>query len=44
MEKCRGEFSLMAMTYNFTRVPNIMGVQKLREYCVGRRVDGPQTA
>ena len=44
LEKCRGEFSLMAMAYNFTRVLNILGAQRLREYCVGRRVYGPQMA
>ncbi len=44
LEKCRGEFSLMTLTYNFTRVLNILGVEKFREYCAGRRVHGPQTA
>lgn len=44
LEKCRGEFSLMAMAYNFTRVLNIMGAQRLREHCVGRRVYGLQMA
>lgn len=44
LEKCRGEFSLMTMAYNFTRVLNILGVQKLREYCAGRRTYGPQMA
>ena len=28
----------MVMAYNFTRVLNILGAQRLREYCVGRRV------
>ena len=44
LDKCRGEFSLMTMAYNFTRVLNILGVQKLRESCAGRRVYGPQMA
>jgi hypothetical protein len=33
LEKCRGEFSLMAVSYNFTRVLNIIGVQAFRDYC-----------
>ena len=44
LEKCRGEFSLMTMAYNFTRALNILGAQKLREYCAGQRVYGPQMA
>ena len=44
LEKCRGEFSLMTMVYNFTRVLNILGARRLREYCAGRRVYGPQMA
>ena len=44
LEKCRGEFSLMTMAYNFTRVLNILGAQKLKEYCAGRKVYGPQMA
>ena len=35
---------LMTMTYNFTRVLNILGAQRLREYCVGRRMYSPQMA
>jgi len=34
--KCRGEFSLMAWDYNFTRILNILGVDALRDYCVRR--------
>ena len=30
------EFSLMAMAYNFTRVLNILGVEKFREFCLRR--------
>lgn len=44
LEKCRGEFSLMTMAYNFTRALNVLGAQKLREYCAGRRTYGPQMA
>lgn len=44
LEKCRGEFSLMTMAYNFTRVLNILGGWRLREYCAGRMVYGPQMA
>ena len=36
LEKCRGEFSLMTLCYNLTRVLNILGVDKLRDYCVQR--------
>lgn len=36
LEKCRGEFSLMALGYNFTRVLNILGVDRLRDYCARR--------
>jgi hypothetical protein len=33
LKKCRGEFSLMTLCYNFIRVLNIMGVQAFRDYC-----------
>ncbi len=33
LEKCQGEFSLMALCYNFTRVLNILGVDALRDFC-----------
>jgi transposase len=36
LAKCRGEFSLMVMAYNFTRVLNILGVAALRDYCARR--------
>jgi hypothetical protein len=36
IEKCRGEFSLMIFCYNFTRVLNILGIDKFREYCAHR--------
>lgn len=44
LEKCRGEFSLMTMAYNFTRALNILGAQKLREYCASKRIYVPQMA
>ncbi len=34
LEKCRGEFSLMVLGYNFTRALNTLGVDALRDYCV----------
>lgn len=39
LEKCRGEFSLMALCYNFTRVLNILGVEAFRDYCAQRLGD-----
>jgi transposase len=36
LEKCRSEFSLMTLAYNFTCVLNILGIDKLRDYCVQR--------
>ena len=36
LEKCRGEFSLMATSYNFTRVLNILGVDEFTAYCKAR--------
>jgi hypothetical protein len=36
LEKCRGEFSLMILACNFTRVMNILGLDKLRDYCAQR--------
>jgi hypothetical protein len=40
LEKCRGEFSLMALGYNFTRVLNRLGVAVFRDYCVKRMANG----
>jgi transposase len=37
LTKCRGEFSLMVLTYNFTRVLNILGSDFLRDYCIQRQ-------
>lgn len=36
LKKCRGEFSLMVLTYNLTRVLNILGADCLRDYCAQR--------
>lgn len=35
-EKCQGEFSLMVLSYNFTRVLNLLGLEALRDYCARR--------
>jgi len=34
LERCRGEFSLMVLGYNFTRALNLLGVKLLQEYCL----------
>lgn len=36
-EKVRGEWSLMALCYNFTRVLNIIGLDRLRAHLAARR-------
>ncbi len=36
LEKCQGEFSLMVMSYNFTRVLNIIGITAFIKYCTKR--------
>ena len=36
LEKCRGEFSLMVLCYNFTRVLNTLGLEAFRDYCAQR--------
>ncbi len=36
LEKSKGEFSLMVLGYNFTRVLTILGMGTLRDYCVQR--------
>jgi len=33
LEKVRGEWSLMALAYNFTRVLNLLGPERFREIC-----------
>jgi len=43
LEKCRGEFSLMVVSYNFTRVLNILGVDTLRDYCARRSENSEKT-
>ncbi len=37
LEKCAGEFSLMVLGYNFTRVINTLGVDAFRDYCAQRQ-------
>jgi len=36
LEKCQGEFSLMVMSYNFTRVLNIIGITAFIKHCTKR--------
>jgi len=36
LEKCQGEFSLMVMSYNFTRVLNIIGIVAFIKHCTTR--------
>ena len=36
LEKCQGEFNLMAVGYNFTNVLNILGVGEFKEICEQR--------
>lgn len=33
LEKCGGEFSLMTLAYNFSRVLNILGRYFIQDYC-----------
>jgi hypothetical protein len=44
LDKCRGEFSLMVLAYNFTRVLNILGVEFLRHYCDQRTLKNVKLA
>ncbi len=37
LEKCQGEFSLMVMSYNFTRVLNIIGITEFIKHCTKRK-------
>jgi len=37
LHKCRGEFSLMVLSYNFKRVMNELGVDAFREYCARKQ-------
>lgn len=34
LERCRGEFSLMVLGYNFTRAINLLGIELLLKYCL----------
>ena len=36
-EKVRGEWSIMVLAYNFTRVLNILGVKDFMDYCANRK-------
>nr|VFK69045.1 MAG: Transposase [Candidatus Kentron sp. UNK]VFK73784.1 MAG: Transposase [Candidatus Kentron sp. UNK] len=38
LEKCRGEFSLMTLAYNFSRVLKILGKDFIQDYCVQRSI------
>lgn len=42
LKKCQGEFSLMVMCYNFTRAINLLGVERIRHYCVQRQRNEPK--
>jgi hypothetical protein len=37
LEKCSGEFSLMVLAYNFTRVLNTIDLSAFRDYCIQRQ-------
>ena len=43
LEKSKGEFSLMVLGYNFTRVLNILGIGTLRDYCLQRNKNNTAT-
>ena len=38
-EKCQGEFSLMTLCYNFTRVLNLLAVETFRDDCCAQRFE-----
>jgi transposase len=44
LEKCRGEFGLMVLCYNLTRVLNLLGVDQFRDYCAQRTGNEPNNA
>jgi hypothetical protein len=44
LEKYRGEFSLMAVGYNFTRVLNRLGAEAFRDYCAQQLRKGEKRA
>ena len=37
LDKCRGEFSLMALGYNFKRMVNELGADAVREHCLQKQ-------
>jgi len=37
LKKCSGEFSLMVLAYNFTRVLNTIDLSAFRDYCIQRQ-------
>ena len=37
LEKCRGEFSLLVLSYNFKRVLNLIGIEAFRDYCLQKQ-------
>ena len=37
LKKCSGEFSLLVMAYNFTRVLNTLDLSIVRDYCIQRQ-------
>ena len=43
LEKCSGEFSLMVLGYNFTRVINVLGLDTFKDYCIQRQENGVKT-
>ena len=38
LKKVCGEWSLMALAYNFSRVLNLLGLQTFRDYCIQNAV------
>ena len=44
LDKCRGEFGLMALGYNFKRVVNELGADALAAYCLRKRGRGAAVA
>lgn len=42
LDKVRGEWSLMALAYNFTRVLNILGLERFKEICAQRNTLPPK--
>ena len=44
LDKCRGEFSLMTLGYNFKRVMNELGAEAFREHCLQKQRNGAISA